>query len=518
LLLTLKPKWLSLGYLYSSSTKMPFSQEKIELLNELGYLKGKFYALETETVRGELLWLFKSNDAKKEKITQATEDELFKIITKEEINLRAQRTRAENTDRRKAKVEEIRNQSLTRQREKLETYFTEQKKDNGPDKNFRDIVPSTSVFLERKNEEIDNGIVGSNLQLMFSDPKDFIKINYSNFEKDNHAKNRYLIMEYLDKIVIDPAKLSQELLKKLKLIKKDQKYSDLELMQIAGEKVDEFKDLFKDIIPIGTYNFIFFNNGENKGKMARFSTQKILKEGKYDRVKTMSIFEDGYSASREFQHIIDSENQKMNKYKGLIESFSSIRLKIKDPEKREEAEREIKSLIAVIEKARSFKIASANVKNLQEVDFSHPERDFQRITWGLNKLMQRMNEIGKIILEVSMQEREFKKAFSWHEINWNLLYWNLKDFEKNNKTDRNFAISINRYFKYYKTNNFIIKPFCDFHDQLQKGLGEDILKSIQTKKNSLIRRMHSQNKTLEAYRKEHNEKKVARKKRLTETD
>lgn len=34
---------------------MPFSQEKIELLNELGYLKGKFYALETETVRGELL-------------------------------------------------------------------------------------------------------------------------------------------------------------------------------------------------------------------------------------------------------------------------------------------------------------------------------------------------------------------------------------------------------------------------------------------------------------------------------
>lgn len=30
--------------------------------------------------------------------------------------------------------------------------------------------------------------------------------------------------------------------------------------------------------------------------------------------------------------------------------------------------------------------------------------------------------------------------------------------------------------------------------------------------------MHSQNKTLEAYRKEHNEKKVARKKRLTETD
>lgn len=324
--------------------------------------------------------MFKSNDAKKEKITQATEDELFKIITKEEINLRAQRTRAENTDRRKAKVEEIRNQSLTRQREKLETYFTEQKKDNGPDKNFRDIVPSTSVFLERKNEEIDNGIVGSNLQLMFSDPKDFIKINYSNFEKDNHAKNRYLIMEYLDKIVIDPAKLSQELLKKLKLIKKDQKYSDLELMQIAGEKVDEFKDLFKDIIPIGTYNFIFFNNGENKGKMARFSTQKILKEGKYDRVKTMSIFEDGYSASREFQHIIDSENQKMNKYKGLIESFSSIRLKIKDPEKREEAEREIKSLIAVIEKARSFKIASANVKNLQEVDFSHPERDFQRIT------------------------------------------------------------------------------------------------------------------------------------------
>lgn len=495
---------------------MPISQEKNELLHKLEQLKTDFPNREVEDVKWELLWLLGANTLKQEKIMQAAEDELFKIIVRETINLRSQKTRTENTDRRKAKVEEIRNQSLDRQRKKVENYFAGQEKENGPDKNFRDIVPSTSVFLERKNEEIDNGIVGSNLQLMFSNSDDFIKINYSNFEKDNHAKNKYLIMEYLDKIVIDPARLSQELLKKLKLIKKDQKYSDLELMQIAGEKVDEFKDIFRDIIPIGTYNFIFFNNGENKGKMARFSTQKILKEGKYDRVKTMSIFEDGYSASREFQHIIDSENQKMNKYKRLIESFSSIRSKIKDPEKREEVEQEIKSLIAVIEKARSFKIASANVKSLQKVDFSHPERDFQRIQWGFNKLMQRMNEIGKIILEVSMQEREFKKTFSWHEFNWSLLYWNLKDFEKNNKTDKNFAASINRYFKYYKTNNFIIKPFCDFHDQLQKGLGEDILKSIQTKKNSLIRRMHLQNKIIETYKKEHNEKKIARKRKLAD--
>jgi len=323
--------------------------------------------------------------------------------------------------------------------------------------------------LNAKLHLLQHNSLINNIQLAFSDPKDYIEFDADAFiwmkSEQIQDEIRRAMQNY---ITIDPLKaknlysklwldLSLDNTQKIKRILADAKIHTY----TRSLKVWSFKEKTTPRITyIQWYPMLF---GKNLVHVPYGHNATRAEKSKYNIDTSAKIFDDFYSLVRAHSHIQDSEQEGIRTLTELNPLFAQAMSIVKEKDKREELEVIIEEIIKKISQKKDSKIKKAEKQDLSYIlNNHHIIRNDNKLSAAWKKIRERISSQQQIKSTVAVQQNALYEDLAQQEVYARELIikiqWHIDSFNLKNRSSRKIA-------QLYQ-DKLYAKPFFDLHDHI----------------------------------------------------
>lgn len=309
----------------------------------------------------------------------------------------------------------------------------------------------------------------NNIQLAFSDPKDYVEFDTDKFiwmkSVQIQDEIRRSIMNH---IVINPSK-AKSLYEKLWLHLSLDSTEDIKRI-FADAKTHTYTRSIKPwsfkekttprITYIQWYPMLF---GKNLLHVEHGNNTTRSEKSKYNIDTSAKIFDDFYSLVRAHSHIQDSEQDGIESLMQLNTLFAQANSIVKNKNNRQELELLIQDIIAHLTTKKDSNITKARKQDLEHIlQTHHIIQNENKLIAAWTKIRKRMTSQQEIKNTVALQQNALHEDLAQQEIYARQLIvklqWHIDTFNTKNRSARKLAQSYQE--KLYA------KPFFDLHDHI----------------------------------------------------